>query len=42
MVIIAGRNCLVLGKTEIVSNYNEEIICKNIMVLEKSKNAFLA
>ena len=40
MVIIGGKNCLILEKTEIVIDYNEEIISKN--VLEKSENAFLA
>ena len=42
MVIIGGKNCLILEKTEIVSNYNEEIIYKNVIVLEKSDNAFLS
>lgn len=41
MVIISGNKCLVLEKTEIVTNYNEEMFYKNVIVLEKSENTFL-
>ena len=41
MVIISGNKCLVLEKTEIVTNYNEEMFYKNVIVSEKSENTFL-